>query len=282
MPAAYPSAKPMQTLGAARAPYPGGAGVTPKGGTYGAPPQAMAPPPPQNPTTMQTYGGQTQQTDQMGRVITTTPGGRDPFTGANLGGGTTMIEGPRPTGGGGGTSSGSGGGDGGGLNKADIMGILNSLKGPTVPREVAPTAPAQIAGPEPAAKSAARSQGFARAKDAAGRIGNQALKALRAQMVERGIEGSGVEGQLTGNILGETARGVADAKFNQERAAEDQAWEGTKLGYQGNLSQRAGDMGFMQNNYNTGVQQRQQDMSQNDRMLGMFPTIMSMLGRARY
>lgn len=286
---------------------PGGIGGF--GSNLGGTPAPAAPKIPQNPTTMNTYGGSTQQTDQMGRVITTTPGSYDMF-GKQTGMGSTTIEdpdqirrardladfrerqldpygnyiGPKATGGGGGGGgTGGGGGDGGGgLDINDIKGLINEFRTPVPAREPNPSAPPRIEAPTPAALPSAKSMGFARAKDTAGRLGNQALAALRSQMVERGIEGSGLEGALTSNVLGDVARGTADAAFEQERAAEDQAWEAAKLGYQGNIGQRGQDLGLDTDILGAGVSQRGQDIGANSQILNLMPSILSLVGRRRY
>ncbi len=287
--------KPIQTLGGAR---------TPAASAYGgvAVPQIGAGAP--------TRGGASQTTDPYGRLTTTQAGGMAPGMGADgnfqsgYGGfGATTIEtpppwmgGPDPTnvmGGGtappvartpsGGGGSGGDGGGGGGLGLDEIMGVINKLKpDPPPQREQAPGLLAREAAPQPVASPSAKSQGFARAKDNAGRVANSALQSLRSEMVNRGIEGSGVEGQLTGNILGETARGVADASFQQERAAEDQAWQAAQLGYQGAINQRGQDYGLQGTGFSGNVSQRGQDINAQPNMLALAPTILSLLGRARY
>lgn len=195
-------------------------------------------------------------------------------------GGPKMGGGGGTSGGGGGGAGGDGGDGGGGLSKEDLLDLANALKPPPPPgREAAPTPPATIAGPTAVASPSAKSQGFARAKDNAGRIANTALQALRSQMVARGIEGSGVEGQLASGILGETARGVSDASFQQERAAEDQAWQAAQLGYQGAINQRGQDMGLAQSGFSGNINQRGQDISAQPNMLALFPTIASMMQR---
>lgn len=185
----------------------------------------------------------------------------------------------------GGTAPASGGTAGDGspapLSPEDIFGILDRLKGETPAREPTPAAPPRIEAPTPTADPASRSLGFARAKDRAGRIGAQALKALKDQMSERGISGSGIEGQLTADILGQTATGLADAEFTQQRASEDQAWDAAKMGYQGAIGQRANDMGLLGTGYGGGIQQRGQDIGANN-MLGLAPSILALLARGRY
>ncbi len=188
-------------------------------------------------------------------------------------------------GGGAGGNGGGGGGTAGStappLSADDIFSVLDRLKGETPAREPTPAAPPRIEAPTPSADAPSRSLAFARSKDRAGRIGAQALKALKDQMSERGISGSGIEGQLTADILGQTATGLADAEFTQQRASEDQAWDAAKMGYQGAIGQRANDMGLIGAGFSGGIQQRGQDIGANN-LLGLAPTILSLLARGRY
>lgn len=190
-----------------------------------------------------------------------------------------------------GAAPGGGGGGGGGggeapapppLSTEDIFGVLDRLKGETPPRETAPAPQNRVAMPTPAAEAPSASMGFARAKDQSGRIGNAALRALKDQMTERGISGSGIEGQLTSNVLGDVARGQSEAGFQQQLEADRQAWDAKQMGYQGDITQRAQDLGLSSAGYSGGIQQRGQDMNQNN-LLSMGPTILGLLaGRARY
>lgn len=215
-----------------------------------------------------------------------TGSGYGEFTVTNPLPGTTPYSAPMPSG----QPPSMGGGDGGGggdtppapgMGKDDIMQILKDLRGDQVPREPTPNAPPRIGAPTPAAQPPSQSLGFARAKDQSGRIGAAALRALKDQMTERGISGSGIEGELTGNVLGDVARQQSDAAFQQQRAAEDQAWQAAQQGYQGDITQRAQDLGLSSAGYSGGITQRGQDMNQNN-MTQLAPTILSILSRARY
>ncbi len=189
----------------------------------------------------------------------------------------------------GGSAGGSGGGGGGGdapaappLSTEDIFGVLDRLKGDTPAREERPAPLNRVAMPTPAAEAPSASMGFARAKDQSGRIGNAALRALKDQMTERGISGdSGVEGQLTSNILGDVARGQSEAGFQQQLEADRQAWDAKQMGYQGDITQRAQDLGLSSTGFQGGIQQRGQDMNQSN-MLSLAPSILGLLSRARY
>jgi hypothetical protein len=169
-------------------------------------------------------------------------------------------------------------GQGGSIGMGDITGMLTALRGNPVPRETPPQIPGQVAAPTPTAQSPASSMAFAQYKDQSGRIGNAALRALKGQMTERGISGSGIEGALTADVLGKVAQGQGAAAYQQQRAAEDQAWEGEKLGYQGSIGQRGTDIGAAENIYGGDVTQRQQDINSQD-MTQLAPALLSLLGR---
>jgi hypothetical protein len=125
------------------------------------------------------------------------------------------------------------------------------------------------------------SRGFAKAKDASSRIGNQALQALRSEMVGRGIEGSGVEGRLTGNILGDVAAQQSDAAYQQSKMADEQAWEGAKLGYQGAVQQRGQDTGLAEAGYSGQISQRGQDIGQQSAWASALPAILQFMSANR-
>lgn len=291
--------KPMQTLGAARTPI---GAAYPAGGMQ---PRSTAAPQPAGggyytgPTGTSTIGNMTYD-PATGNVGSAGVGHNfdvdqdqqrrdrdkqdyadklaiDSRYGGPTAGGTTQPYGGSSGGGGG------AGGAGGGLDVSEIMGVLDKLKPEPPPqREQAPGLLAREAAPGAISSPSAKSQGFARAKDNAGRVANTALKSLRSEMVSRGIEGSGVEGQLTGNILGETARGVADASFANERQAEEQSWQAAQQGYQGAINQRGQDLGLQTAGFGGNVTQRGQDINAQPNMLQLAPTILSMLGRSRY
>jgi hypothetical protein len=138
----------------------------------------------------------------------------------------------------------------------------------------APEALAREAGPTPAAVQPSMSRGFAKAKDASSRIGNQALNALRSQMVSRGIEGSGMEGRLTGNILGDVAAQQSDAAYQQSKMADEQNWDAAKLGYQGAVQQRGQDTGLAEAGYSGLITQRGQDYGNESQWMNQLPAIL--------
>lgn len=111
-------------------------------------------------------------------------------------------------------------------------------------------APANV--PQPGVPSS--SGAFAHAKDVSGRVGSKALEALRNEMSRRGVSDSGMATAGEANILGNMARGQADAEYQAANTDTARQWEANQLGYQGNLAQN--EMG-----YQGGIQQRGQDMT---------------------
>lgn len=175
-----------------------------------------------------------------------------------------------------------GGGQGGPppIDMTQIMDLVKNLKGDPVPRETPPQPLAREADLTPAAEQPSASLGFARAKDASGRMGAAALRAMRDEMTSRGISGSGVEADMTSGILGDVARGQSDAAFQQSLEADRQGYDAKKTSYQGRLNQRTNDMGLVGTGFHGGVTQRGDDVRSND-MTNLFPSIMSILAQQR-
>jgi hypothetical protein len=194
-----------------------------------------------------------------------------------------LISGPGGgQGGGGGTSGGDGGGSAAApppLSKDDILGLLTSLKGPEAPREAPPTPQPRVQAPTPTAAPPSASMGFARYKDQSGRLANSALRGLRDEMTSRGISGSGIEAANTARIYSDAMRGQADNAYQQQARSEDQSWQAQQMGYQGDLTQRAQDLGLSSTGYQGGIQQRGQDMGYNN-MSQMMPSILSYLSQS--
>lgn len=149
------------------------------------------------------------------------------------------------------------------LDQNSVLDILKNLKG-----EATPDAPARVGAPTPVAQPPSQSLAFARYKDQSGSIGNAAMRALKDQMSERGLGDSGIEAQLSGNILGQVARGQGDAAFQQQLAAEQQGWQAKQAGYQGDISQRGQDIGLQE----AGI----------SNMTALAPTVLRLLSSARY
>jgi hypothetical protein len=123
------------------------------------------------------------------------------------------------------------------------------------------TTPATIAPPT-VTPSTSAGQAFAQAKDASSRISNKALDALRSQMVSRGIEGSGVEGQGTVDILSGAQQQQSSAAYDAAKTDEERNWEAANTGYAGAITQRGQDIGLQtagyQNQYYQAMAQNQQ------------------------
>lgn len=192
-----------------------------------------------------------------------------------------------PIGGGGGGGAGGGGGSGGAagggaapnLDTGSIMSLINQLKGPQEPRENVPQAPGHVAAPIPVAQPPSSSLGFARFKDQSGRIGAAALRAAKDAATERGISGSGIEDAGASNIIGQIGAQQSDAAYQQQKTAEQQAWDAAQQGYQGDITQRSQDLGLSTTGYQGGIQQRAQDMGQND-LTSLAPTLLQLMFRS--
>ena len=117
-------------------------------------------------------------------------------------------------------------------------GGFGSFTPPAFPAMQTPQLPAEVNAPSVRAVAPANSEAFGRAKDAATHTFGKALEALKDQMSERGISGSGVEGRLSGEILSDAARYVSDAELQQQLEAQRQSWDAAKGAYAGQVQQR--------------------------------------------
>ena len=145
-----------------------------------------------------------------------------------------------------------------------------SALGATTP---AGTAPATVAPPT-VTPSTSAGQAYGQAKDASSRISNKALEALRSQMVSRGIEGSGVEGAGTADILSGAAQQQSGAAYDAAKTDEQRNWDAAQLGYQGAITQRGQDVGLTEAGYQN---QYYQQMAQSQQ-LSVLVQLMSSLG----
>ena len=279
----------LKTMKGAPRPSPAAApaaGMKPTGGVPTSPAFAQPTPTParQNPTTMSTWGGSTQQTDQMGRVITTTPGAVDHW-GRQLGGGSTVIEDPdlirrsrdladeqtraaRPR-----AAAPPEAGS------PRITGPIpwDEVKPDAVPREPGFAAPPREVGKGPEDRTAAESAAFARAGERIARIGKGNLSALRSQMTRRGISGSGVEKSLvtenansTAGLLGEVVRDQAIEGLRREQEIDDRD-------LQAGIAQRGQDIGVGSTNYSGNISQRGQDVGLADWRINALPSILALM-----
>lgn len=122
--------------------------------------------------------------------------------------------------------------------------------------------PAQVPAPQAPTRAAGTAQAFARAKNISGRQGAAAIKSLRDAMSSKNMGDSGMEGELTADILSNMARFNTEAAFNADMADDERTWEAAKLGYQGALGQRAGDMDF-------DLDQRGQDLTRMSQIIAL-------------
>lgn len=286
----------MMTAAGAAAPRGGMAYPPPPawGGRYGSP-LASSPSVPQNPTTMSTYGGSTQQTDQMGRVITTTPGsqrpGIDPATGmwTGTGGGqmgSTVIEDPdlirrsrdladtqarvsmRPP---------AAADDG----EEDLRKYFSYIKTQfqPPPREAPMDTPARVTGEPEADRRAAEAAEFGRAKDRVAKIARGAGKSLEADMIGRGLVGSGIEARNMRDIVRGGQGDLANVATEQALASLQRRNQVADRNYAGDVSQRSQDIGIGATNLGAGVSQRSQDISAQQNLLSMVPSLAALSRR---
>lgn len=159
-----------------------------------------------------------------------------------------------------------------------IQSLLDKMNLTTPPREPAPQSEPRISGPS-AAPYQGQTLAFSRAKDASSRIHGKALQALKDQMTSRGISGSGIEADATADMLTEAANYQSGADLAQAIASDERGWEGTKLGYQGDLSQRGQDLGLNTSTTGFGVSQRGQDIGVNQGNQGVQLALAQLLAR---
>lgn len=146
------------------------------------------------------------------------------------------------------------------LVTGSIQSILDQLRTPTPAREPAPADEPHVSGPN-VAPYKGPTLAFSRAKDASSRIHGKALSALKDQMTSRGISGSGLEGQLTGEALTGAASYQSGADLAQALASDERGWDAEKLRYSGDLTQRGQDLGLNTSTTGFGVNQRGQDIN---------------------
>lgn len=286
MPGAAPAGKPA----AGGIGIPGGVPTSPAFGGQPAPTSAVRP----NPTLTTTYGGASQQTDQMGRVITSGPFQPAPFgQSGGFGGGITIEDpdqirrardladyqtradidartyGPR--------TAAPPAAPGPGVNLDELPGLLDKFKPDAVPREAPMPGLPREKGEGPEDRRAAESAAFARAAERIAGIGRGNLRALRSQMTRRGISGSGIEKSLvaentnnTAGMLGEVVRDQAIEGLRREQDVNDRDLAA-------GISQRGQDLGIQSTNYTGGISQRGQDVSQADWKLNALPSILALL-----
>lgn len=164
------------------------------------------------------------------------------------------------------------------LTSGAIQSLLDKMNVPTLPREPAPQSEPRVSGPN-AAPYQGQTLAFSRAKDASSRVHGKALQALKDQMTSRGISGSGIEADATAEMLTDAANYQSGADLAQAIASDERGWEGTKLGYQGDLSQRGQDLGLNTSTTGFGVSQRGQDIGVNQGNQGVQLALAQLLAR---
>lgn len=108
------------------------------------------------------------------------------------------------------------------------------------------TLPSRVAGVSPADRRAAEDAAFARAKERVGATTQGLLRSIQNTMARRGIQGSGIEGELTERALtggagqlGEVARDQAIEGLRRAQAIEDRD-------YAGGIAQRGQEIPLLQ------------------------------------
>ena len=106
-------------------------------------------------------------------------------------------------------------------------------------------------GYDPSVGQAARDGAFARAKDKQGKIARSSLDSLSAVMSNRGLLGSGMEGELAGNVISGSAGNLADFSTDQLMEELDQI---------GKVDER---------NFSAGERQKDRNASYKQSLLGL-------------
>ena len=101
------------------------------------------------------------------------------------------------------------------------------------------------AGGMGANEEAARAAAFGRAKEQAGNTAMASLKALEDVMGARGLRGSTIEGNLTGDVLTGGMHELNDLVRSQTISDNNRAGQVADRNYAGNITQRGQDMDYM-------------------------------------
>jgi hypothetical protein len=109
--------------------------------------------------------------------------------------------------------------------------------------------------------SAAQAAEFNRAKDIAGQVAGGALTGLRSSLGARGQLGGGLEASQTGRIATEGQRGLGEFVREQAIQGSRSADDFAKVGYQGDITQRAQDLANQQAANQVALGARGQDIS---------------------
>jgi hypothetical protein len=139
---------------------------------------------------------------------------------------------------------------------AQFQAALQALQTP--PRIEAPPPPARISRPTPVLEKPGAA--FARAKDVSGRTGQAALKALHDIMTRRGFSDSGIESEGESQILSGVQQHQAGAEYDAANRDTERQNQFGLAGYEGDLGQRSGDLGYQSNIFGGNISQRGQDI----------------------
>lgn len=140
------------------------------------------------------------------------------------------------------------------FNQGAFNGIWSSMKGAMGPEPKLQGPPEHVAAPSMGSAAASEAAQYGQAKDMVGANTRAALNQSADEFSARGLSGSGLEGASVGQILakgqgqlGEAARSQAIEHLKREDAYKTQA-------YQGGISQRGQDTGFIENSNNVAAQ----------------------------
>jgi hypothetical protein len=135
--------------------------------------------------------------------------------------------------------------------------------------------PARVPHIKPEDEIEAQSLAFGRAKDRIGTIGRASLKGLHREMAARGVEGSGIEGNRTANLIASTGGQLGDVASTQAMETLRRLSDVTDKNYAGDLSQRGQDIDIAQ----AEAARRQQETQ---RRMSLFETLLRRNGGRIY
>jgi hypothetical protein len=138
-----------------------------------------------------------------------------------------------------------------GMLRNQVMGKLTRGGGGSVSR--VPAITAEQSGSNEPYDRAAESAIYGRAKERTGQAMQAALKGLQSQMAQRGITGSGIEGDKTTELFGAGLGELSDIDAQMAHEAAGRAFQGEQL----NVDRRG-----RTNEFNAGLEQWYQDAQQ--------------------
>ena len=126
-----------------------------------------------------------------------------------------------------------------GLSTSNLSGVIGQLQGVL-------GGGAGGGASTPVDSQSARNAAYARAKEQIGGSTQGAIKALQNLYSEKGLTGSSAEGQAIGSAVGGGAKGLNEFSTQQALAEVARQQQEAALHYQGGITQRGQDMGFIQ------------------------------------